>query len=88
MVARELNFYQCRNCKQTAVAPVRYLYREICCIGCASYLRWMWSEPITTPEQTALANRGLVFNPGTSAERDLLPKASTECLPNDGEGRR
>lgn len=82
-IATELHFYMCRNCKQTAVAPVRYLFGELCCVGCNSYLRWMWSDKITTPEQRALAARGLVFNPGTSKELDLLP-----CMPNDGNGRR
>lgn len=73
-ISSYLHFYMCKNCKQTAVSPVRYLYREICCVGCNSWLSFMWSEPITTDEQRALADRCLVYNPGTSQESDLLPQ--------------
>jgi NAD-dependent SIR2 family protein deacetylase len=62
--------YQCRNCKTVMTTTVRRTtatppYR---CNLCWSYMREMWSEPITTGEQKALAARGIVYNPyGRSA---------------------
>lgn len=76
---RELHFYQCRNCKTVATSPVVHDFgRPLCCNICRSYMKFMWSELITTPEQEALAARGPVWNPGVE----------TQTMPHDGEGRR
>jgi hypothetical protein len=79
-MARMLHTYQCRNCKTVATSPVfhDYFNRPLCCNLCRSYMKFMWSEPITTKEQEALADRGPVWNPGTESQ----------CLPEDGQGRR
>ena len=80
-----LYFYQCQTCKTTATSPVRHdrYQRPLCCNLCASYMRFMWGEPITTPEQKDLANRGIVYNPGTARE-----SPNPACMTGDGEGRR
>ena len=74
-----LFFYQCPHCRTTAVTVVKHDWRDrpLCCIECASYMRFKWEQPVTTDEERAWADRGLVFNPGTS-----------QCLPPEGEGRR
>ena len=65
--------YRCPRCKGLAVSVV-YHHRDgrpLCCILCGSYMRFMWEEAITTAEQRAWADRGLVWNPGTSQERGV-----------------
>ena len=67
-VVAELHTYRCQRCKTVATSPVKHHYgRPLCCNLCHSYMKFMWSEPITTDEQRALAARGPVWNPGTSA---------------------
>lgn len=76
---RELHFYMCKNDKTLASSPVRHHYvRPLCCNLCHSYMRYVWSEAITTPEMQALADRGPVWNPGVESQ----------TMAGDGEGRR
>jgi hypothetical protein len=70
MIVQRLYFYQCQRCKTAATAPIEYPKRELTCILCRSHMRLMWADVVTTPAQRALFDRGVVFNPGTSQERD------------------
>ena len=69
-----LHTYQCPRCKTVATAPIRYPSRDLCCILCRSYMKWLWSDPVVTPAQQALYDRGPVWNPGTREERDVHAK--------------
>ena len=80
-----LFWYQCRSCKTMATSCVRYMDKQsICCNLCHSYMQFKWAEPITTKAQLALAERGVVWNPGSLA--DERPEEST--MTSDGQGRR
>jgi hypothetical protein len=64
-----LHTFQCWGCKTVATAPFRGEFgNPLRCILCRSYMKWLYSEPITTPDQQALASRGVVYNPGVSSE--------------------
>jgi hypothetical protein len=66
-VTGELHTFRCATCKTVAVSPNREHTRTFRCLMCGCLMRFLFSEPITTAEQAALARRGPVFNPG--AER-------------------
>ena len=74
-----LHTYRCARCQTVATSTVRYTYEDrLVCNMCHSYMRFLCTDPITTPERRALAERGLVFNPGVDVQ----------CMPGDGSGRR
>lgn len=73
-----LHTFQCQRCKTVATSPVYVPGYHLVCNLCHSYMKFMWSDPITTPEQAALADRGPVWNPGIESQ----------CMPGDGSGRR
>lgn len=62
-----LHTYRCRLCKTLATSTATYnTGRPLFCVLCACQMYRLASDLITTPEQQALAARGLVWNPGTS----------------------
>ena len=81
----KLHWYQCRSCQTLATTPVKVTYgRPLCCNLCHSYMAFKWSEPIQTQTQRDLAQRGVVWNPGSLADE----RADDKTLPSDGGGRR
>jgi hypothetical protein len=71
-----LFWYQCHKCKTVATSPIQHDRRDrpLCCIQCHCYMRFLYSVPADTPELQALAQRGPVWNPGTSAEADTTAR--------------
>lgn len=67
--ATDLHTYQCENCKTVATSTVRMHAAELRCNMCQSWMRHLFSDPITTDAQRALARRGLVFNPYLQSEK-------------------
>ena len=66
----ELHTYQCPNCQTVATSTVRTERgSDLRCNMCQSWMRFLFSEPITTDAQRALARRGLVFNPYLQSEK-------------------
>ena len=61
MDATDLHTYRCSFCKTVATFPMRASLLK--CVVCLRWLTWLYATPITTDEQRALADRGLVFNP-------------------------
>jgi hypothetical protein len=75
MPMERLYTYQCRNCKTVATSPTAHDFgRPLCCNQCHSYMKLLWSEPVTTDAQRALWHRGPVWNPGTAKETDVHAK--------------
>jgi hypothetical protein len=62
-----LHFYRCRRCQTVATAPFKAEFGPpVRCILCRSYMTWLYADQITTPEEDALARRGVVYNPFTA----------------------
>ena len=58
-----LHWYKCRTCRTLATTPAKGALR---CNLCPCYLTYLYTVPVTTPEEQALAARGLVYNPGAN----------------------
>lgn len=63
----ELHTYQCSFCKTVATSTVRT--GQTRCNLCGQWMRYLWTEPIRTEAQRALARRGLVYNPYVQQEQ-------------------
>ena len=69
-----LHWYQCSFCKVTATTTVRRHETRISCNACFRWMAFLWSLPIVSDEQRALAARGLVYNPYGTDERAAYTK--------------
>lgn len=72
LLYKHLYTYQCSMCRRYASASIKAsgnLYRCVCFHR--AWLRFLYATPITTAEEQALAQRGLVHSPGV--DRPVLP---------------
>jgi hypothetical protein len=68
MSGKLLYTYRCK-CGTVAVASAKASYGDPWrCNLCRWPMRFLFSRPIETDEQRALADRGIVYNPGVSQE--------------------
>lgn len=66
----EIYTYQCRKCLTVATSGFDHPYTEpLRCNLCFSYMKRLYVQPITSLEQQALVDRGVVYNPGVNTER-------------------
>jgi hypothetical protein len=84
VIPKVLHYWRCRVCASVMITAFKTGNYEPC-NGCRSYMRWLFSEPVQTPEQQAtakeVARMGKVFrwSPGheplkhTPAKRTTLP---------------
>lgn len=56
-----LHWYQCNRCKRFGTSPV-LVKSQLKCPACLIWLAYQWSESITTDEQRARAEGGIVFS--------------------------
>ena len=74
MSATHLFTFRCRSCKTVMTSPVSGLYR---CNACHSGMHLLFSTPILTESDRALAAKGPVFNPGV---KKWIPRcAAPDC---------
>ena len=60
-----LHVYGCKRCGTVASTPSRHEFgNPLLCNLCFSFMKRLYSEPITSDEGRALAARGVVYNPG------------------------
>jgi hypothetical protein len=74
-VTDTLYTYRCKSCKTLAVASYRAKGHGDCvrCNVCRSPMPFLYAEPVTTTEQRAFWQRGLVYNPGAPERKPGLP---------------
>jgi hypothetical protein len=61
----ELHVYRCKRCGTVASTASKHEYgNPLLCNLCFSFMTRLYSEPITSEEGRALAQRGVVYNPG------------------------
>jgi hypothetical protein len=65
VVCTELHTYQCRVCKTIMTTPLKLQpgERRYSCVSCYGSMWFLFSSPITTEHEKALARRGSVYNP-------------------------
>jgi hypothetical protein len=59
----DLHLFQCSQCRTTATCTVFLPDKPIECVLCRRWMKRLYSRPIVTDADRALAARGLVFNP-------------------------
>lgn len=62
MKPKQLHYFRCRYCTTVLVCAVRQAHPAKC-QACRSWMNFLHSVDVTTPEQEALWSRGQVWNP-------------------------
>jgi hypothetical protein len=73
----QLHTYQCSWCHKIATAGLKSPDVRIKCCLCFRWMRFMWSDPITTDMQRQRAAGGIVY--GTDEEVQQAAERLTEC---------
>ena len=74
-MADELHTYRCSNCLTLATAPMRGRTR---CVICYTPMKHIYSQPVETDADRALAARGTVFNPHVRKVIALCPQCGKQ----------
>ena len=89
-----LHYYRCRNCATVMICAIQTPTRYERCNGCRSYMRFLFSEAVETPEQQdaaeLVAKQGRVFRRSPSVEpMKYTPSVREERPPvTEEEARR
>lgn len=75
-----LHLYQCSFCRNTATTAVkRTADSRLKCSACFRWMAYLWSSPITTDAQRAIAAQGVVYGAYEPERQPYTKRACDVC---------